>query len=134
MSSDDLKLVKYNGGKFPLEIDGVKFKMELVDSGLRSVTIIDSASGDFVRIEKDGTYTDNLKLLKAKPVQMTDVYDVAVTLNDGTVMTKKDMSSQEKDDYLRSLDWLRSTINFHLIVKEEVVSRSVPVDEDEIPF
>lgn len=84
-----LKLVKLSGD-IPLDLEGVSIDLQIVDGKTEAVTITDK-KGDFIRIVKEGTYTDNLKILVQEPKIYKSVYKLTIN-HEGGVLTFENLS------------------------------------------
>lgn len=94
---DVLKLVKYEGGELPLVLGGINITIQKVDGGIEAITITD-AGGNFIRIVKDGTYSDKLKILIEEPKEYITVYDVKIKQTDGGIVSYFNQTKAQADN------------------------------------
>lgn len=98
-----LKLVKYTGGELPIESSDIKIDIQSVDGGIEAITLTD-ASGKFIRIVKDGTYSDKLKILIEEPKEYVTVYDVKIKQADGGIVSYFNQTKDQVDNLTSYMD------------------------------
>lgn len=128
---DVLKLVKYEGGELPLILGGIDIALQSVDGGIEAITITD-AGGNFIRIVKDGTYSDKLKILIEEPKEYVTVYDVKIKQADSGIVSYLNRTKDQVDNLTRYLDEGSYSILERKVEKGE--ENKVIDDSDGIPF
>lgn len=126
-----LKMIKLVGDKTPLQSMDVTVELQKVDGGIEAV-IVKDAFGNYIRIVKDGTYTDKLKILVEEPKKYTTLYDVNITKSDGGVLTYTNRTKDQADNLIRyenSEDVVVSEKQVEVDENDNVVD-----DLDGIPF
>lgn len=84
-----------------ITLAGVSVSLQQVDGKIEAVVITDS-EGKYIRIVKDGTYSENLKILIEEPKEYETVYKLTVKIDDG-VSVYKLRDKQALDNKIRSL-------------------------------
>jgi hypothetical protein len=87
-----MKMIKAVSEK-DLSLQGVVVSLQQVDGKVEAITITD-ASGKYLQIVKDGTYSDALKVLIEEPKEYTTVYKLTVKIDDGVSTYKFDTKSK----------------------------------------
>jgi hypothetical protein len=89
-----MKMIKATTDK-DIALDSVVVTLQQVDGKVEAIVITDK-NGKFIRIVKDGQYTEHLKILIEEPVEYTTVYKLTVKIDDGVSVYNLD--SKEKLD------------------------------------
>lgn len=126
-----LKLVKYEGGELPLILGGIDIALQSVDGGIEAVTITD-AGGNFIRIVKDGTYSDKLKILIEEPKEYVTVYDVKIKQVDGGIVSYFNQTKDQVDNLTSYMDEGSYSVLERKV--EKGGENKVIHDSDGIPF
>ena len=125
-----MKMIKAVSEK-DLSLQGVVVSLQQVDDKVEAITITD-ASGKYLRIVKDGTYSDTLKVLIEEPKEYTTVYKLTVKIDDGVSTYKFDTKSKvdskisslyiDEADY--SVEEVQVEVQKNLLGQKEDVSLS----------
>ena len=125
-----MKMIKAASEK-DLSLQGVIVTLQQVDDKVEAITITD-ASGKYLRIVKDGTYSDTLKVLIEEPKEYTTVYKLTVKIDDGVSTYKFDTKSKvdskisslyiDEADY--SVEEIQVEVQKNLLGQKEDVSLS----------
>lgn len=125
-----MKMIKAVSEK-DLSLQGVVVSLQQVDDKVEAITITD-ASGKYLRIVKDGTYSDTLKVLIEEPKEYTTVYKLTVKIDDGVSTYKFDTKSKvdskisslyiDEADY--SVEEIQVEVQKNLLGQKEDVSLS----------
>ena len=129
-----MKMIKAVSEK-DLSLQGVVVSLQQVDGGVEAITITD-ASGKYLRIVKDGTYSDTLKVLIEEPKEYTTVYKLTVKIDDGVSMykfdTKSKVDSKISSLYIDEADY--SVEEIQVEVQKNLLGQKEDVSLDSIPF
>ena len=129
-----MKMIKAVSEK-DLSLQGVIVTLQQVDGGVEAITITD-ASGKYLRIVKDGTYSDTLKVLIEEPKEYTTVYKLTVKIDDGVSMykfdTKSKVDSKISSLYIDEADY--SVEEIQVEVQKNLLGQKEDVSLDSIPF
>lgn len=129
-----MKLIKAVNSQ-DVSLTGVKVDFQMVDGKIEAVVVTD-VNGKFIRIVKDGTYSDHLKVLVEEPVEYTTVYKLTVKIDDGVSVYKLD--SKEKLErkiqslYISEADYTVEEVQVE--VEKNLLGQKQDVDFDSIPF
>ena len=129
-----MKLVKAVNSQ-DVTLTGVKVDFQVVDGKIEAVVVTD-ASGRFIRIVKDGTYSDHLKVLVEEPVEYTTIYKLTVKIDDGVSVYKLD-SKEKLEHKIQSLyleEGQYSVEEIQVEVEKNLLGQTLAVDTDSIPF
>ena len=129
-----MKMIKAVSEK-DLSLQGVIVTLQQVDDKVEAITITD-ASGKYLRIVKDGTYSDTLKVLIEEPKEYTTVYKLTVKIDDGVSMykfdTKSKVDSKISSLYIDEADY--SVEEVQVEVQKNLLGQKEDVNLDFIPF
>jgi len=129
-----MKMIKAVSEK-DLSLQGVIVTLQQVDDKVEAITITD-ASGKYLRIVKDGTYSDTLKVLIEEPKEYTTVYKLTVKIDDGVSMykfdTKSKVDSKISSLYIDEADY--SVEEIQVEVQKNLLGQKEDVNLDFIPF
>ena len=129
-----MKMIKAVSEK-DLSLQGVVVSLQQVDDKVEAITITD-ASGKYLRIVKDGTYSDTLKVLIEEPKEYTTVYKLTVKIDDGVSMykfdTKSKVDSKISSLYIDEADY--SVEEVQVEVQKNLLGQKEDVSLDSIPF
>jgi hypothetical protein len=87
-----MKMIKAVSEK-DLSLEGVVVSLQQVDGKVEAIVITD-ATGKYLRIVKDGTYSDTLKVLIEEPKEYTTIYKLTVKIDEGVSIYKFDTKSK----------------------------------------
>jgi hypothetical protein len=68
-----------------IRLNGITIELEQMDGKVHAVILTD-INGKLVKIEKDGTYSDHLRLMIPEPIEYKIVYQVSIKMHDGGVL------------------------------------------------
>lgn len=127
-----MKMVKAVTEK-DVALKDVVVSLQQVDGKIEAIIITDS-EGKYIRIVKDGTYSENLKILIEEPKEYETVYKLTVKIDDGVSVYKlKDKDAVErKVMYLDEKDYTVEEIQVE--VEKNLSGLKQDVDFDSIPF
>ena len=129
-----MKMIKAVSEK-DLSLQGVVVSLQQVDDKVEAITITD-ASGKYLRIVKDGTYSDTLKVLIEEPKEYTTVYKLTVKIDDGVSMykfdTKSKVDSKISSLYIDEADY--SVEEIQVEVQKNLLGQKEDTNIDLIPF
>ena len=129
-----MKMIKAVSEK-DLSLQGVIVTLQQVDDKVEAITITD-ASGKYLRIVKDGTYSDTIKVLIEEPKEYTTVYKLTVKIDDGVSMykfdTKSKVDSKISSLYIDEADY--SVEEIQVAVQKNLLGQKEDVSLDSIPF
>ena len=129
-----MKMIKAVSEK-DLSLQGVVVSLQQADGGVEAITITD-ASGKYLRIVKDGTYSDTLKVLIEEPKEYTTVYKLTVKIDDGVSMykfdTKSKVDSKISSLYIDEADY--SVEEVQVEVQKNLLGQKEDISLDSIPF
>lgn len=129
-----MKMIKATTDK-DIALDGVVVTLQQVDGKVEAIVITDK-NGKFIRIVKDGAYSETLKILIEEPVEYTTVYKLTVKIEDGVSVYNLD--SKEKLDHkvntLYVCEGDYSVEEVQVEVKKDLSGRTLADDPDLIPF
>lgn len=129
-----MKMIKAVSEK-DLSLQGVVVSLQQVDDKVEAITITD-ASGKYLRIVKDGTYSDTLKVLIEEPKEYTTVYKLTVKIDDGVSTykfdTKSKVDSKISSLYIDEADY--SVEEIQVEVQKNLLGQKEDVSLDSIPF
>ena len=129
-----MKMIKAVSEK-DLSLQGVVVSLQQVDDKVEAITITD-ASGKYLRIVKDGTYSDTLKVLIEEPKEYTTVYKLTVKIDDGVSTYKFDTKSKVDNKisslYIDEADY--SIEEIQVEVQKNLLGEKEDTDLDSIPF
>ena len=129
-----MKMIKAVSEK-DLSLQGVVVSLQQVDDKVEAITITD-ASGKYLRIVKDGTYSDTLKVLIEKPKEYTTVYKLTVKIDDGVSTykfdTKSKVDSKISSLYIEETDY--SVEEIQVEVQKNLLGQKEDVSLSDIPF
>jgi len=129
-----MKMIKAVSEK-DLSLQGVVVSLQQVDDKVEAITITD-ASGKYLRIVKDGTYSDTLKVLIEEPKEYTTVYKLTVKIDDGVSTykfdTKSKVDSKISSLYIDEADY--SVEEIQVEVQKNLLGQKEDVNLDFIPF
>ena len=129
-----MKMIKAVSEK-DLSLQGVIVTLQQVDDKVEAITITD-ASGKYLRIVKDGTYSDTIKVLIEEPKEYTTVYKLTVKIDDGVSMykfdTKSKVDSKISSLYIDEADY--SVEEIQVEVQKNLLGQKEDVNLDFIPF
>ena len=129
-----MKMIKAVSEK-DLSLQGVVVSLQQVDDKVEAITITD-ASGKYLRIVKDGTYSDTLKVLIEEPKEYTTVYKLTVKIDDGVSTykfdTKSKVDSKISSLYIDEADY--SVEEIQVEVQKNLLGQKEDVSLSDIPF
>ena len=129
-----MKMIKAVSEK-DLSLQGVIVTLQQVDDKVEAITITD-ASGKYLRIVKDGTYSDTLKVLIEEPKEYTTVYKLTVKIDDGVSIykfdTKSKVDSKISSLYIDEADY--SVEEIQVEVQKNLLGQKEDISLDSIPF
>ena len=129
-----MKMIKAVSEK-DLSLQGVIVTLQQVDDKVEAITITD-ASGKYLRIVKDGTYSDTLKVLIEEPKEYTTVYKLTVKIDDGVSTykfdTKSKVDSKISSLYIDEADY--SVEEIQVEVQKNLLGQKEDISLDSIPF
>ena len=129
-----MKMIKAVSEK-DLSLQGVIVTLQQVDDKVEAITITD-ASGKYLRIVKDGTYSDTIKVLIEEPKEYTTVYKLTVKIDDGVSTykfdTKSKVDSKISSLYIDEADY--SVEEIQVEVQKNLLGQKEDVSLDFIPF
>ena len=129
-----MKMIKAVSEK-DLSLQGVVVSLQQVDDKVEAITITD-ASGKYLRIVKDGTYSDTLKVLIEEPKEYTTVYKLTVKIDDGVSTykfdTKSKVDSKISSLYIDEADY--SVEEIQVEVQKNLLGQKEDTNIDLIPF
>lgn len=127
-----MKLIKAVNSS-DIKLKDIDVNLQIVDGKIEAVVVTD-VDGKFIRVVKDGTYSDNLKVLIEEPKEFETVYKVTVKIDDGVSVYKlKDKDAVErKVMYLGEKDYTVEEIQVE--VEKNLLGQKQEVDFDSIPF
>ena len=129
-----MKMIKAVSEK-DLSLQGVVVSLQQVDDKVEAITITD-ASGKYLRIVKDGTYSDTLKVLIEEPKEYTTVYKLTVKIDDGVSTykfdTKSKVDSKISSLYIDEADY--SVEEVQVEVQKNLLGQKEDVSLSDIPF
>lgn len=129
-----MKMIKAVSEK-DLSLQGVIVTLQQVDDKVEAITITD-ASGKYLRIVKDGTYSDTIKVLIEEPKEYTTVYKLTVKIDDGVSTykfdTKSKVDSKISSLYIDEADY--SVEEIQVEVQKNLLGQKEDVNLDFIPF
>ena len=129
-----MKMIKAVSEK-DLSLQGVVVSLQQVDDKVEAITITD-ASGKYLRIVKDGTYSDTIKVLIEEPKEYTTVYKLTVKIDDGMSTykfdTKSKVDSKISSLYIDEADY--SVEEIQVEVQKNLLGQKEDVSLDSIPF
>lgn len=129
-----MKMIKAVSEK-DLSLQGVVVSLQQVDDKVEAITITD-ASGKYLRIVKDGTYSDTLKVLIEEPKEYTTVYKLTVKIDDGVSTykfdTKSKVDSKISSLYIDEADY--SIEEIQVEVQKNLLGQKEDVSLGSIPF
>jgi len=129
-----MKMIKAVSEK-DLSLQGVVVSLQQVDDKVEAITITD-ASGKYLRIVKDGTYSDTLKVLIEEPKEYTTVYKLTVKIDDGVSTykfdTKSKVDSKISSLYIDEADY--SVEEIQVEVQKNLLGQKEDISLDFIPF
>ena len=129
-----MKMIKAVSEK-DLSLQGVVVSLQQVDDKVEAITITD-ASGKYLRIVKDGTYSDTLKVLIEEPKEYTTVYKLTVKIDDGVSTykfdTKSKVDSKISSLYIDDADY--SVEEIQVEVQKNLLGQKEDVSLSDIPF
>jgi len=129
-----MKMIKAVSEK-DLSLQGVVVSLQQVDDKVEAITITD-ASGKYLRIVKDGTYSDTLKVLIEEPKEYTTVYKLTVKIDDGVSTykfdTKSKVDSKISSLYIDEADY--SVEEIQVEVQKNLLGQKEDVSLMDIPF
>ena len=129
-----MKMIKAVSEK-DLSLQGVVVSLQQVDDKVEAITITD-ASGKYLRIVKDGTYSDTLKVLIEEPKEYTTVYKLTVKIDDGVSTykfdTKSKVDSKISSLYIDEADYNVEEIQVE--VQKNLLGQKEDVSLSDIPF
>ena len=129
-----MKMIKAVSEK-DLSLQGVIVTLQQVDDKVEAITITD-ASGKYLRIVKDGTYSDTIKVLIEEPKEYTTVYKLTVKIDDGVSMykfdTKSKVDSKISSLYIDEADY--SVEEIQVEVQKNLLGQKEDISLDSIPF
>lgn len=94
-----MKLIKAVTEK-DIALEGVSVTLQQIDGKIEAVIITD-ANGKYIRILKDGTYSDILKILIEEPKEYSTVYDLKIKKSDGGLVSYTFTEKRDLDDKIR---------------------------------
>lgn len=129
-----MKMIKAVSEK-DLSLQGVIVTLQQVDDKVEAITITD-ASGKYLRIVKDGTYSDTLKVLIEEPKEYTTVYKLTVKIDDGVSTykfdTKSKVDSKISSLYIDEADY--SIEEIQVEVQKNLLGQKEDISLDSTPF
>lgn len=129
-----MKMIKATNEK-DITLTGVSVTLQQVDGKIEAVVVTDS-SGKYIRIVKDGTYSDHLKVLVEEPKEYETVYKLTVKIDDGVSVYKlesKDALDRKIQNlYISEGDYFVEEIQVE--VTKDLNNLKQNVDLDQIPF
>ena len=129
-----MKMIKAVSEK-DLSLQGVVVSLQQVDDKVEAITITD-ASGKYLRIVKDGTYSDTIKVLIEEPKEYTTVYKLTVKIDDGVSTykfdTKSKVDSKISSLYIDEADY--SVEEIQVEVQKNLLGQKEDVSLMDIPF
>lgn len=129
-----MKMIKATSEK-DITLTGVTVTLQQVDGKIEAVVVTDS-SGKYIRIVKDGTYSDHLKVLVEEPKEYETVYKLTVKIDDGVSVYKfesKDALDRKIQNlYISEGDYFVEEIQVE--VTKDLNNLKQNVDLDQIPF
>ena len=129
-----MKLIKAINSS-DIKLKDIDVNLQIVDGKIEAVVVTD-VDGKFVRIVKDGTYSDNLKVLIEEPKEFETVYKLTVKIDDG-VSVYKLKEKQSLDNKIASLyisedDYTVEEVQVE--VEKNLIGQKQDVDFDLISF
>ena len=129
-----MKLIKAINSS-DIKLKDIDVNLQIVDGTIEAVVVTD-ADGKFIRIVKDGTYSDNLKVLIEEPKEYETVYKLTVKIDDGVSVYKlKDKQSLDNKIislYISEDDYTVEEVQVE--VEKNLIGQKQDVDFDSIPF
>lgn len=129
-----MKMIKATNEK-DITLAGVSVTLQQVDGKIEAVVVTD-ADGKYIRIVKDGTYSENLKVLVEEPKEYETVYKLTVKIDDGVSVYKlesKDALDRKIQNlYISEGDYFVEEIQVE--VTKDLNNLKQNVDLDQIPF
>lgn len=129
-----MKLIKATTEK-DIQLEGVSVTLQQVDGKVEAIVITD-VNGKYIRIVKEGAYSETLKVLIEEPKEYTIVYDVKVKQSDGGVVSYTFNTKAEADNkvlYCEEGDF-KITERQVEVVKDLSGKLVSDADDDSIPF
>lgn len=118
-----------------VKLKDVVVSLQQVDGKIEAIVITDS-TGKYIRIVKDGTYSDTLKVLVEEPVEYEKAYKLTVKLEDGVSVFKfnnKDkLDSKISSLYLSEGEY--SVEEILVEVSKNLLGQKEVIDLSDIPF
>lgn len=128
-----MKLIKAVTEK-DIALDGVSITLQQIDGKIEAVIITD-ASGKYIRILKDGTYSDALKILIEEPKEYSTVYDLKIKKSDGGVVSYTFTDKRDLDDKIRYETEGEYQVTERLVeVVKDLNGKGLGIDLPPIPF
>lgn len=95
-----MKMIKATNPQ-DISLEGVNVQLQQINGKVEAVIITDS-TGKYIRIVKDGAYSETLKVLIEEPKKYQTVYKLTVSIDDGVSVYKFD-SKEKLDNKINSL-------------------------------
>ena len=128
-----MKLIKAVTEK-DIALEGVSVTLQQIDGKIEAVIITD-ASGKYIRILKDGTYSDTLKILIEEPKEYSTVYDLKIKKSDGGVVSYTFTDKRDLDDKIRYETEGEYQVTERLVeVVKDLNGKGLGIDLPPIPF
>lgn len=118
-----------------IALKDVVVSLQQADGNIEAVVITDS-EGKYIRVVKDNTYSDALKVLIEEPKEYKTVYKLTVKI-DGGVSVYKLKDKQALDNKIQNLfisqeDYIVEEVQVE--VKKNLNGQKQDVDFDSVPF
>lgn len=118
-----------------IALKDVVVSLQQADGNIEAIVITDS-EGKYIRVVKDNTYSDALKVLIEEPKEYKTVYKLTVKIDDG-VSVYKLKDKQALDNKIQNLfisqeDYIVEEVQVE--VKKNLIGQKQDVDFDSVPF
>lgn len=118
-----------------IALKDVVVSLQQADGNIEAIVITDS-EGKYIRVVKDNTYSDALKVLIEEPKEYKTVYKLTVKI-DGGVSVYKLKDKQALDNKIQNLfisqeDYIVEEVQVE--VKKNLNGQKQDVDFDSVPF
>lgn len=118
-----------------IALNGVTVSLQTVDGKIEAVVVTD-VDGKYIRIVKDGAYSENLKVLIQEPVEYANVYKLTVKIDDGVSVYKLD-SKEKVERKVQSLHLNEGEYTIEeieVVVQKNLQGCKEEINFDSIPF
>lgn len=128
-----MKLIKAVTEK-DIALDGVSVTLQQIDGKIEAIVITD-VNGKYIRIVKDGTYSETLKVLIEEPKEYSPVYDLKIKQFDGGVVSYTFTDKRDLDDKIRhETEGSYQVVERQVEVVKDLNGNGLGIDPDFIPF